>query len=671
MIIPLSWSDKETKTFKFNSGRVKKEVKITRKGDRLWFNFGFSRSIQANIKERLSGYKWHGYEDPPLMKWSVEYNQRNLFQIAYLAGLKPYAHYDQELLPIIKIGEPEGKFNLYRYDINSHCTRPVFYHQAEMVSQILTYRYTILGAEMGTGKTLSAIEAMEASGKLNWLWIGPKAALASVKLEFMKWNSFIKPTYVTYSSLARHNEEWIDGVTVYDGIVFDESSKLKNAVTKRSIAARYIADNVRLEHKDQGYIIEMTGTPAPKSPLDWYSQTEIACPGFLAEGHVAKLKGRLAVIDERESAAGGVYPHLVTWLDDEHKCRDCGELEDGEAHWNELLHNHHKYNPAGVNEVLNLNNRMRGLVMIKLKKDCLDLPDKQYKKVYCKPTKKTLAAARLIQDTAGSAIKALTALRQLSDGFLYNQEETGSETCTICKGNKTVTAPVYIGPEKTEEFITTIIDNPIPMDDWSDYPIDPLEYPDYFEDSRVGCYECNATGEVKTYSRTTDEVSCPKRKALKEIMGEHEEVGRLVIFGGYTGSVDICIGVVEELGWDYIRVDGRGWHSTLPLKSPTDLLNSFQKGEGKVAFIGQPSAAGMGLTLTASPTIVYYSNDFNAESRLQSEDRIHRPGMDINRGATIIDIIHLASDEKVLDNLQKKIDLQKLTMGDIVWTDER
>jgi hypothetical protein len=80
--------------------------------------------------------------------------------------------------------------------------------------------------------------------------------------------------------------------------------------------------------------------------------------------------------------------------------------------------------------------------------------------------------------------------------------------------------------------------------------------------------------------------------------------------------------------------------------------------------VGQPGAAGMGLTLTASPSIVYWSNDFNAESRIQSEDRIHRPGMDLNRGATIYDLVHLPTDLHILSNLKKKRDLQALTMGD-------
>ena len=84
----------------------------------------------------------------------------------------------------------------------------------------------------------------------------------------------------------------------------------------------------------------------------------------------------------------------------------------------------------------------------------------------------------------------------------------------------------------------------------------------------------------------------------------------------------------------------------------------------KVAFVGHPKSAGMGLTLTASPVVIYYSNDFDMEARVQSEDRIHRIGLDMNRGATIIDLIHLSSDLKVLENLQKKRDLQSLSLGE-------
>jgi hypothetical protein len=50
---------------------------------------------------------------------------------------------------------------------------------------------------------------------------------------------------------------------------------------------------------------------------------------------------------------------------------------------------------------------------------------------------------------------------------------------------------------------------------------------------------------------------------------------------------------------------------------------------------------------------------------MQAEDRIHRIGMDKNRGALIIDLIHLPTDQLVLDNLKKKKALQSMTMGEL------
>ena len=57
----------------------------------------------------------------------------------------------------------------------------------------------------------------------------------------------------------------------------------------------HLADAVRNEHGWDGYIWEMSGTPAPKSPVDWWNQCEIACPGFLAEGTYAKFKYSLCL----------------------------------------------------------------------------------------------------------------------------------------------------------------------------------------------------------------------------------------------------------------------------------------------------------------------------------------------------------------------------------------
>ena len=73
----------------------------------------------------------------------------------------------------------------------------------------------------------------------------------------------------------------------------------------------------------------------------------------------------------------------------------------------------------------------------------------------------------------------------------------------------------------------------------------------------------------------------------------------------------------------------------------------------------------MALTLTAAVCAVFYSNDFEGESREQGEDRIHRIGMDLNLGATIIDIQNLGTDGYTRERLMTKRGMSGLTISQV------
>lgn len=92
-------------------------------------------------------------------------------------------------------------------------------------------------------------------------------------------------------------------------------------------------------------------------------------------------------------------------------------------------------------------------------------------------------------------------------------------------------------------------------------------------------------------------------------------------------------------------------------------VDEFQRGTVR-AFVGQQQAAGMGLTLTAAQTAIYYSNDFNLEHRLQSEDRCHRKG---TKGSVVyIDLVAEDSiDETITRALQHKSDVAAAILGDL------
>ena len=80
-------------------------------------------------------------------------------------------------------------------------------------------------------------------------------------------------------------------------------------------------------------------------------------------------------------------------------------------------------------------------------------------------------------------------------------------------------------------------------------------------------------------------------------------------------------------------------------------------------FVGQVRTGGYGLTLTQAATVVYYSNTYDLEVRMQSEDRAHRIGQ-VNR-VTYIDILaERTVDEKIVKALRKKINLATAVMGE-------
>lgn len=598
-------------------------------------------ALKNEIKA-MAGAKWHGYDDRPRMIWSVLDCERNRFQLAFMQGKNPYARWEKSLQE-------------FTYE------RPLRQHQELMANFGLTYHYCILAAEMGTGKTLSAIEIMEQSGFEDWWWVGPKSALKAVEREFIKWGlTGIDLKMMTYEALRSKVQNWTPGDRPPHGIVLDESSRLKNHRAKRSEAAQHLADGIREAFGNDGYVIEMSGTPSPKSPVDWWSQCEIAAPGFLREGSMKSFERRMGIFVEKETSQG---KHLqrVAWLDDEDKCAVCGGYKDAEQHSQDLFaEDYHNWEPS-ENEVAYLNERLQGLVLVLHKKDCLDLPEKHYRTIECPMTPTTERVAKALAKIAPNVITGLTWLRELSDGFQYRDEIDGTDPCPICaKGDTPGQTEVWCDPEDE--------DRQFEMVDM----LDP-EYVETLEKKLVECPTCEGSTEVPHKIRVTREVPCPKDKALVELLDENDEQGRLVVFAGFTASIDRITKLCLKQKWAIVKVDSRGWKVWdmdglyLPKEDPLEYWADTSKNR-RVAFVAHPQSGGMGLTLVESRMAVFYSNDFNPESRSQAEDRIHRLGTDMNLGATIVDLIHLPTDARVRDILRQNRKLELMTLGDLEAT---
>jgi SNF2 family DNA or RNA helicase len=606
-----------------------------------------AKAINEEVRA-MQNAKWH----PETKVWSVAKTQRNKIALDFLIDGRPdpFTRYDREIVRV----ETE---------------RPLWDHQHDMLDFIMTRHYCMLAADPGTGKTLPLIEAMERSGaKVIW-YVSTVAGLEAVRQEFIRWDVKVKPRFITYNGVEKiireynehfKNEEY-EKIVVPDMIIFDESQRLKNETTGWTSAAQWLTDAVREHWGENGFVILATGTPSPRNPLDWWKQIEIVQPGYLREGSVKQFQKTMELVEWKDSKTGPRYPEHITWWDDENKCQHCGKYCDQHGPHKECFKKDAKgkdlYFTKSVDELSRLYLRLSGLVIVKKKKDCLNLPDKFIRKLYCEPDEDLLKQAQKIVDMSPSAIEAVCRLRELSDGFLYHDEERGTKTCPTCKG-----AGEVAGSEPVEEY------------EFSDDEFDDVE--DYYRPQQMDldlppgvCTECRGEKIVPNIVRTYTEVASPKFALLRSLMEQNEDNGRLVVFAGFQASIDRIAKLGLDSRWTVFQIDGRRWRGITPsgdVIAKKDMLQLFQDPSRKlerVMIAAHPQSGGVGLNLTAAHEQVFFSHTYRGEDYQQAVERGHRQGMDLVKGLTITHLINLKTDELILENNLKKDWMQQLTLG--------
>jgi len=148
---------------------------------------------------------------------------------------------------------------------------------------------------------------------------------------------------------------------------------------------------------------------------------------------------------------------------------------------------------------------------------------------------------------------------------------------------------------------------------------------------------------------------------IAELMDILEDVeGKAIIWAHYQYDIKNIIKEVEKVYGPGSVVD---YYGLTPKEVRQDHIKSFQDDPKCRFFIGTPATGGYGITLTAANTVIYYSNGYDLEKRLQSEDRAHRLGqkkpvlyIDINAEDTV--------DEKIVKALRKKINIASEVLGE-------
>ena len=165
-------------------------------------------------------------------------------------------------------------------------------------------------------------------------------------------------------------------------------------------------------------------------------------------------------------------------------------------------------------------------------------------------------------------------------------------------------------------------------------------------------------GYVTADDGTIQEVESNRLNELMSILEETE--GKVIIWANYQFSVsDIIQKITKVYGPDsYVH-----YYGLTPQEDRQDYIRKFQNDPKCRFIIGTPQTGGYGITLTQANTVIYYSNGYDLEKRLQSEDRAHRIGQ--KKNVTYIDIIAEDTiDEKIVEALRDKIDIASQVMGE-------
>ena len=161
----------------------------------------------------------------------------------------------------------------------------------------------------------------------------------------------------------------------------------------------------------------------------------------------------------------------------------------------------------------------------------------------------------------------------------------------------------------------------------------------------------NDDGEILTLHKF-------KINALDEILEETD--GKVIVWANYLYNIHEIIKFLED---KYGKESVVSIYGDIDVQKRKEAVDRIQTDSKTRFLVGNPTTGGFGLTLTAVNTVIYYSNNYNLEVRMQSEDRAHRMGQ---KGTVVyIDIVAKGTlDEAIMKSLTSKGQIAAKTLGE-------
>ena len=171
-------------------------------------------------------------------------------------------------------------------------------------------------------------------------------------------------------------------------------------------------------------------------------------------------------------------------------------------------------------------------------------------------------------------------------------------------------------------------------------------------------------GFVKHDNHEEVEIKNNRLDALLDILAETQ--GKTIIWANYRYDIKRILKTLQNTaGADSVAT----YYGDTPDDERQKVITRFQDPDSTLQYlVSNVQTGGYGITLTQASNVVYYSNNYDLEKRLQSEDRAHRIGQ--TNKVTYIDLVSKGTvDEKIVKALRNKLDLAQEVLGDEKWKD--
>ena len=156
-------------------------------------------------------------------------------------------------------------------------------------------------------------------------------------------------------------------------------------------------------------------------------------------------------------------------------------------------------------------------------------------------------------------------------------------------------------------------------------------------------------------------ISIPTNRTEELLSVIEETSGKVIIWATYRHDIEVIkLALQKEYGMAAVGT----YYGDTDDEERRRVVREFQDPDSELKFfVGNPRTGGYGLTLTEASTVVYYSNSFDLEVRLQSEDRAHRIGQ--TKSVTYVDLFVPGTiDEKIVKALRDKINIANEVLGE-------